>query len=160
MPEGATRRRLTDILQDIRTRYDGPAFLPHVTLVGGLQIERDFLIECTRRIAAAHQPFTIKLGQAEMTSHRFRDLFIHAGPVDLLSRAHAIACNVLGGIPHTHFMPHLSLLYGSHSRGLKERIICEIGSGLPAQFKVGNLYLYETDGQVRRWREVAKSPLG
>ena len=58
------------------------------------------------------------------------------------------------------FMPHVSLLYGRHSQQLKERIARAIVSDLPLKFKVRKLYLYNTQGRVHRWHEVAQFPLG
>ena len=157
MPEGVTRRRLTGILHELSRRYRGPEFLPHVTLLGSLQIDRDILIKKSRRVAAALHPFTIKLKNVGMTRQYFRDLFVHAGPHETLHEAHWRASRILAVPADSAFMPHLSLLYGAHSERLKERIAGEMR--LPAQFRVRNLYLFETQGPVRSWHEVARFPL-
>ncbi len=156
MPEGSTRHRLSEILQELSRRYRGPEFPPHVTLVGSIRGDRDELIEKSRRVSAVLEPMTLRLGNIGMMREYFRDLFIHAGPLDLLRKSHVAASKILVCPADPDFMPHLSLLYGSHSQSLKEKITDEIGAKLPGQFKVRNLRLYATEGEVATWHEVTK----
>jgi len=52
-------------------------------------------------------------------------------------------------------MPHLSLLYGSYPRFLKEQIICTVPTSLSVQFTASAVTLFRVEGhRPNEWRRV------
>jgi 2'-5' RNA ligase len=156
MPEGAVRDRLALILKRLSSRCKAPEFPPHVTLVGSIVSEHEELIQKSALVAAAIQSITIRLGKIDFRDEYFQTLFVHAGPKAQLQQAYRAACRILGREAAPDFMPHLSLLYGTFPQTLKNKIIAELGGQLRVQFKVRSLCLYQTQGAVERWRQVAE----
>ena len=156
MPEGEVYERLTLILHRLSVRLNAPEFSPHVTLLGGCVGERRELIRRSAQVAAALRPFAIRLEGIDFRDEYFRSLFVHAVLTEPLRKAHQAACQAFGRRREPAFMPHLSLLYGNFPQSLKEGLIAEIGPRLDVQFKVRSLHLYQTRGEPRRWRQVAR----
>lgn len=154
VPEGPAGERLAETLRRLGARYHGPAFPPHVTLVGSFSGDRADLMERSRQAAAALKPRLVRLGRLDFTDAYFRDLFVHAGPLSTLHNAHRLACEILGVKSAPDFTPHLSLLYGNHPGKLKQQITAELRGRLALQFKVRRLCLYDTSGDVENWHEV------
>jgi 2'-5' RNA ligase len=159
MPEGLARRRLEQLLRELSARYRGPEFLPHVTLLGSCVGERDEMIRRSSLVANLLTPFTIRLGKIDFRDEYFRCLFVHAGPLVPMRNAYHGACRKFNRTPDPDFMPHLSLLYGNFPQALKEEAMAELGPRLNVQFKVRNLYLFQTHGEVRNWHEVVRFPI-
>jgi len=155
MPRGDVCERLSRIIHQLSARYAAPEFSPHVTLLGGCVGPRRELICRSARVAASLRPFTIRLEKIDFRDEYFRCLFVHAALVEPLRKAHHAARQAFGHDREPPFMPHLSLLYGSFPRSLKEEVIRAIGPRLAVQFKVRSLHLYRTHGAPRYWRRVA-----
>jgi 2'-5' RNA ligase len=155
MPAGDVRERLSHIILRLAGRYGAPQFAPHVTLLGSCAGPLRELVIRTGRVAAAIRPFAIRLGQLDYLDEYYRCLFVHAQLTEPLRIAHLKASHVLGGGRQPVFMPHLSLLYGSFPRSLKEELVSELGPRLDVEFKVRSLHLYRTRGEPARWRRAA-----
>ena len=159
MPEGKVRDRLTLTLHNLSVRHEAPEFPPHVTLLGSCMGERDEMMRRSSLVAGALKPFTVRLGKLDFRDEYFRCLYLHAGPAEPLRNAHQAACRIFCRSPEPDFMPHLSLLYGNYPVNLKENVMAELGLRLNVQFKVRNLHLFQTHGEVENWREVAQFPI-
>src|SRR5271157_4887315 len=96
MPGGDLRDRLSGILHQLSARYGAPEFPPHVTLLGSCVCERREVIERSARVAAALQPFTIRLEELDFRDEYFRCLFVHAALTAPLRNAYQIACHEFG----------------------------------------------------------------
>jgi 2'-5' RNA ligase len=112
------------------------------------------LIRQSACVASAFRPLVVRLEAIDFLDEYFRCLFVHAALAEPLRKAHQAACQAFGHDREPPFMPHLSLLYGSFPRSLKEAVVAEMGPRLEVQFKVRSLHLYRTHGDPRHWRRV------
>lgn len=153
-PTGDVCDRLSQILRRLSSRYGGPEFCPHVTLLGGCVGPRREVIRQSACVAAFLRPFIIRLEGIDFRGEYFRCLFVHAALTEPLRKAHRAACQVFGCWREPALMPHLSLLYGNFPCSLKQEMIAELGLRLDVQFKVRSLHLYRTQGEPQYWRRV------
>ena len=141
VPTGAVYSRLADVISDLSTRYQGPAFVPHLTLLGRLEGEERVLVDRTHQLARVLQPFEVRLQAPACTATYFRCLFLPAEPSSPLLDAHRQATQICNVQPTGAFDPHVSLLYGEFPERVKDEIIKALPLDLPGTFAVSRLQL-------------------
>jgi 2'-5' RNA ligase len=159
MPAGDVYDRLSGIIQRLSSRYGGPQFAPHVTLLGrcvGPVLE---LMRKTAAVAAGSRALRIRLEAIDFLDEYYRCLFVHAAPSEPLRKAHRAACHAFGHAREPAFMPHLSLLYGNSPQSFKKQAIEELGHRLDIQFTARSIHLYRTHGDPGQWRRMARFAL-
>jgi hypothetical protein len=143
--------------------FGGPAFLPHITLWGRVDLAAG---EARRRAAElAGEMCPLALGAAGLG---FRDLYYQALFVPLavtgpLWRAYQRAAQIFAGVAEPPpFLPHLSLAYteataAERLRGAARRVTA--GSLPDVSFTVTELALIHAAGGPGDWREVTRYSL-
>ncbi len=155
MPRGDVHEQLARVLHGLAAQCGAPEFPPHVTLLGSIVGERREVVRKSAELATLLHPFTIRLGKIDYLDAYFRCLFVRAAATAPLREAHRSARTLLERPREPAFMPHLSLLYGNFTPSFKEGLIAKLGPRMDLEFKVRSLGLYSTDGEPRRWRQVA-----
>lgn len=155
-PEGEVRGKIIELMGRLRERGGGPAFEPHVTLVGGIDADARDAESKLDRLAARIRPFTLKLGRLDWREERFRCLFALVEPSAELAAARRAALKVFGGAPADPYEPHLSLLYGEIDGALKRELAAAAGGRLDASFEAA-VELVDTSRSipVERWHTLA-----
>jgi len=96
----------------VARRGEGPAFTPHVTLVGDLRSDPAETLAAVHGVASSVLPLSIRFEGIETGTSFFRSVFLRVHPTAELLRAHRASCEALGVTPNQDFDPHLSLAYG------------------------------------------------
>jgi len=159
MPAGDVYDRLSGIIQRFSSRYGGPTFAPHVTLLGQCVGPIRELMRKTAAVAAGSRPLSIRLQAIDFLDEYYRCLFVRGAPSEPLRKAHRAACHAFGRKREPAFMPHLSLLYGNFPQSLKKQAIEEMGPPLDIQFTARRIHLYRTHGDPSQWRRMARFAL-
>ena len=133
--------RLAGVIADLSTRYDGPAFDPHLTLLGKLEGEQESLVDRTRQFARTLQPFEVRLKEPGYESSYFRCLLLPVEPSQTLLAAHQRATQIFDAQPASAFDPHVSLLYGLFPERVKRKIITALPPDLPSSFPLSRFQL-------------------
>lgn len=156
-PEGETRARIIEVMRRLRERGGGPAFEPHVTLLGGIEAEAADAGSKLERLTARIRPITLALGRIDWREERFRCLFAVVAPSAELAAARRAAVEVFGVVPAGPYEPHLSLLYGEIDAALKRELAAAAGGGLDLSFEAAAVELVDTSRNipVERWRTLA-----
>ncbi|MYA27836.1 MAG: 2'-5' RNA ligase family protein [Nitrospira sp. SB0666_bin_27] len=141
VPTGEVYDRLAGVIADLSARHHGPAFDPHLTLLGRLEGEEEVLVDRTRQFARALHPFDVRLKEPGYEAQYFRCLFLPAEPSPPLLQVHQRATQIFNAQPTSPFDPHVSLLYGLFPESLKQEIIKALPPGLPGIFPVSRLQL-------------------
>jgi 2'-5' RNA ligase len=158
-PGGAVRARLRRLIERLASQHGTAAFVPHVTLLGGLAGRRDAVLAKAESLAHGIRPFVIQLTRADMHDYFFEALFIHARHSPAPVRANRLARSVFGKPGGRKFMPHLSLLYGDLPVAAKEAILDRIGRRFDLAFAVRHVELWAIRGGPKQWRRVKRIPL-
>ena len=141
VPTGAVYDRLAGVIADLSVRYDGPAFDPHLTLLGRLEGEEASLVDRTHQLARALQPFEVRLKEPGYEEQYFRCLFLPAEPSSPFLEAHRQTTQIFDAQPTSAFDPHVSLLYGMFPENLKREIINALPADLPGTLLLSRLQL-------------------
>lgn len=160
MPKDEVYEKYARIIGDLSQRFGTPNFEPHVTLVGGLKGSAD-LIEGATRLLSTMSPsrrILIALREFGTEDFYFRALYLKAQRSNILQLLNERANLVFKRPIDSGYMPHLSLLYGDLTEGEKQQIIGGLNLKLPDQFVIDGLHLWQTEGEVRDWKQVSEYP--
>jgi 2'-5' RNA ligase len=91
---------------------EGPAFTPHVTLLGDLRVDRAATVAAAGAVVERFLPLSIRFEGIDTGSSFFRSVFLRVHASAELVGAHRALCEALGVAPAAPFEPHLSLAYG------------------------------------------------
>ena len=141
VPAGAVYDRLAGVIAGLSARYQGPAFDPHLTLLGRLEGEEGAMVDRTHQLARALQPFEVRLKAPACAPAYFRCLFLPAEPSPPLLEAHRQATQIFNAQPADAFDPHVSLVYGLFPESAKQEIIKALPLDLPGNFAASRLQL-------------------
>lgn len=161
VPKGEANEKYARIIGDLSQRYGTPSFEPHVTLIGGLKGLADSIEGTTSLLStmSTSRRILITLREFGTEDFYFRALYLRAWKSGILQLLNEGANLVFKRPIDLSYMPHLSLLYGDLTREEKQQIIGGLNLKLPDKFVVDSLHLWQTEGEVRDWKQVAEYPL-
>ncbi|APW36431.1 hypothetical protein RD110_03805 [Rhodoferax koreense] len=117
MPAAPDAAELQALVDELAPQFGQPAFVPHVTIQGDLDLPLDVLVGHVRGLAAAWPVQTWPVGEVERSDFFFRCLYlrfaVHAAFDGLQRQAQASTGTAEGLSPY----PHLSLAYGQVQPG-------------------------------------------
>ena len=157
VPTGEVYDRLAGVIADLSARHHGPAFDPHLTLLGRLEGEEASLVDRTHQLARALHPFDVRLGEPRYEAQYFRCLFLPAEPSPAILDVHQQATQIFNAQPASAFDPHVSLLYGLFPESLKQEIIKALPPDLPSAFLASRLQLIRAESTNPRDWHVAET---
>lgn len=160
MPSGETYDKLAGKISDLSLKYNTPNFLPHITLMGGVEGSQEEGIEKTSKLASLIKPFKVELTYIDYLDYYFQCLFVRCKETRKLIEANERARKVFGRESDPAYMPHLSLIYGDFTHETKNGIVGEIGKQFNISFGVDKIHLYSTNGEVKDWFKIGEFSLG
>lgn len=156
VPAGAGYERLAGVIADLSTRHHGPAFDPHLTLLGRLEGEQEALVGLTQQLARALPSFEVRLDAPSYEPLYFRCLYLPVRPCPPIQEAHRRATQIFGHKSTSAFEPHVSLLYGLYPQRVKQEIIKALPPDLPGPLPLSRLQLIRAGStNPQDWQIVA-----
>ncbi len=152
--------RLTRCIAEVAARFRTPTFIPHVTLLGGLNDHG--LYGKVEKLAGSLKPYQMRLGELDSDDTYFKILFSKIEQTTAVMHARTLA-RQLFKVNEEAYAPHLSLAYGNLSSEQVDVLKDEIARTyyLPgAEFLVREIHLWRTEGTVFGWYELEAFPLG
>jgi 2'-5' RNA ligase len=156
MPSGKINEELKKTISKLSHEFAGPVFLPHVTLLGNLDSDKQELLSHTQQLAAHIRPFQVTLTTVDFFDEYFWCLFLRTQETAPLLEAEREARMIFHREQDPNFMPHLSLLYGNFELLTKKQIIEAIGHEFNISFSVRHINLFSTTGKPMDWYRVQK----
>ncbi|WOL11146.1 cyclic phosphodiesterase-like [Canna indica] len=161
VPPEEVRDRIKKIMAALRSEFGGPAFEPHITVVGAISLAPEDALRRFRSACATLAPYPARVTAAARGTFFYQCVFFLIDPIPEVMEASARACNHFGFQSSTPYMPHLSLLYADISDEDKERArqrVEELDKEiLGLSFQVSTLALYKTDTEdksLESWEQV------
>lgn len=151
MPEGETQDRLEVLISRLSRKLLTPVFLPHVTLIGEIEIPEEEMIAKTTKLAKDVLPLDLVLGACDKGQDYYHHLFLQIEPSQHLNNAYDSACRIFRRGKPEPYQPHLSLVYGDLGADVQAGLAEDIGDSQYGLFRASTLYLYKTYGAVSEW---------
>ena len=160
-PTGPILERLQELIRRLTARFGGQWPRPHVSLLGGIELQSEGAEARLETLCARLQPVPIRLGRLEGRNEPLRCFYAVVEPSSELLTAHHAACEVFGLQPPDAFQPHLSLLYGHVDAPTKERLARELGGRLDLSFVAHSVHLVNATASVpvAHWHTLHECPL-
>lgn len=159
VPKGNAARVLGSWIETLATRLRGPVFEPHVTLLGSPLEDGPEIRETLREIGRSSKRFTVSTRGAGIEEHPFRALFL---PVPMTGGLWSLRQNVrevLAPEESNHYLPHVSLYYGSAPLAERVSALAELKLPPEVTFEAEEIQLMEVNGGPEDWHSVATFPL-
>ena len=160
MPEGNSHERLSQTIDRLAARLGTVRFAPHVTLLPGLSRPQASVVEGARTLAAGLGPFSVGFSAVGGVDQHFRCLFLRVRAGRAVGEAHSRAAQQFGRDADPSFDPHLSLVYGTLDSAERTRLARQLSGEMAASFEARRLHVWQTDGAVGDWQEIAVFDLG
>ncbi|WP_437736073.1 2'-5' RNA ligase family protein [Sorangium sp. So ce1335] len=155
IPGGAPRARLQGLIEALARETGGPAFAPHLTLLGGLRGDGGDLAAGLRRLGGARAPVTLEARGPATGSAYHQCVFLDVAPAEPLLALRRAAAAALGA-PETPFRPHVSLVYGDLPAERREALAADprVLALAREAWSAERLELWAVEGETDRWRCV------
>lgn len=158
-PSGMVYDMLMKTIADLSKAYQAPLFEPHVTLLSSLPGTEKEITARASQLGTSLQTFDIHLTEPAYGEKYFECVFLKARKTRELVNAHEQAGNLFAK-ESSHFMPHVSLLYGHYSVEHKTMITATLPESLCCTFAVDTLYLISARSEnPKDWASILTVPL-
>ena len=156
-PEGAVQNALQSSIASFAERGGTPTFLPHVTLLGGIQGDEETLIEHIRRLAAVASSIPVRATTVDTGDRYHFCFYMLCEHTPELVDMHATALLAFGMPQGEGYEPHISLAYGLADDRLRAAFTSEV-SPESFDFIATSISLWHARGLPNEWRKVASFP--
>ncbi|EFJ50788.1 hypothetical protein VOLCADRAFT_120612 [Volvox carteri f. nagariensis] len=130
MPKGKLGDQLRSEIAHLAQRYGGPAFPPHVTVLGDIEKSREEVQALAKELAAQVKKYRINFVEVTQGTFFYQNVFMLVAKDDGTMAAAAAARSVYG-MTTPPYMPHLSLLYADMDDAEKAKVV---------EYETGRLY--------------------
>lgn len=158
LPPPPVYAALSRTIRKLAVDFGGPTFRPHITLQWTTVSSKQLAVARTQQLTNAISALTVYLASVGYEDSYYKSLFLAVEPTVALSMAHNVATKVFGG-GDAPYHPHLSLLYGRYSAQRKSAAIEMCRGMVGISFRVRQLQLLRTTGEVYTWSAIARYSL-
>jgi hypothetical protein len=164
---GPTRTAFQEVIDQLASKWNAPSFLPHITLLGNIDIEEKELMQRVNTLEKGRRRFSLELGPVQTEDSVFKSLYLPVcidqwivnlvklrewvysafHPSDPLGRAENFP--VRG-----QYMPHLSLMYKKLPHTTMVRQVIPSLPEFHKYFDVDSLEVWKTQGPVSDWQRI------
>ena len=113
VPEPALEAELTKLVRALAPVFGMPAFAPHATVQGDLDLSADDAEMLARELVAGEAPLAWRAWGLQWTEHPFRTFFVAFDRADRFNALRDRAAKLTGSRDGLSPFPHLSLAYGN-----------------------------------------------
>ncbi len=158
-PSGEAKLVLEKAIVSLATKYGGPVFSPHLTVLAGLpDSDEATLIEKAETLSTSAHPLTLSLEGFATQDSYFKALYLTTTNQEQVMTLHQRAQELFNISDSKDYVPHVSLLYGLYSEEEKKESVATLASLIPISFPVSSLTLWKTPGETTTWKRIAEFP--
>ncbi|HKI46833.1 MAG TPA: hypothetical protein VKA08_16000 [Balneolales bacterium] len=151
-------RELEKLIYDNQQLVQEPAFIPHITLLSGIEPEPDlsYRFQSLRRLTPG---FTLRCRESGRGSDYFHCLYIPVIISAKLKWLRKRAENIFTFSSTRTFQPHISLMYSDPRSTLVSNGISLLTDFTAREVNVVRLELWNTNGSVDNWKCIYREKL-
>lgn len=148
------------LINDLSLRTSTSVFSPHVTLLGQLPHDLEWLTAQFTTFFQQQPCLHIELHRMELQDQYFRSVILNVVPNPELHRLHTQALVGFRAEKIQPFLPHLSLLYSDLTLSTKKALIDSCETTFTSNVSLSEVHLVDTSGSPDQWQVVLKARLG
>ena len=146
-----------NVILQLSRKYKTKSFIPHITVVGDLDLDFEIIKERVYELLRDVKPFTILMEDVSYTEEYFTSLFLNAKSNELMKLG--VLARRIFASKKGDYIPHLSLLYGNIS---KENKINESNIILRKEFICNSVCIVKSSSSIPEdeWEILEEVQLG
>ena len=156
IPEDETCKKLQAEIDHLSRHFSSPPFIPHITLLGQLDMEEEVVRRKFFELSTAANQMTLGLGEIVYQDVFFRSIVYHVEETETLMELNQMARSKFRRDSDPPFFPHLSLLYSHEGEAAKRHAINTRGITGPSSIIISRLELVHTLGRVEDWETILR----
>ena len=163
VPEAALETELARLVRALAPVFGMPAFAPHATVQGDLDLTADDAEMLARELVARESPLAWRAWGIQWTEHPFRTFFVAFDRADRFNALRDRSAKLTGSRDGLSPFPHLSLAYGNlpvREKIARSRPLNGAFEGRTITFDRLVVALSGKDVPIAEWKAVATIPLG
>jgi hypothetical protein len=163
VPEPALEAELGKLVRALAPVFGMPAFAPHATVQGDLDLSADDAEMLARELVAGEAPLAWRAWGIQWTEHPFRTFFVAFDRADRFNALRDRSAKLVGSRDGLSPFPHLSLAYGNlpvREKIARSRPLAGAIDGRSMTFDRLVVALSGREVPVDEWKTVATIPLG
>lgn len=163
VPEEPVERELSTLVRALAPVFGMPAFAPHATVQGDLDLAADDAETLARELVAGGAPLAWRSWGIQWTEHPFRTFFVAFDRADRFNALRERSAKLTGSREGLSPFPHLSLAYGTlpvREKIARSRPLAPAFEGRTIKFDRLVVALSGKEVPIEEWRAVATIPLG
>jgi 2'-5' RNA ligase len=158
VPDASCAAPYEQAMAELRSRWGGPTFRPHLTLTSGLKGSEDEVITRFQELAQNQPQLRLPAGRLLVSGEHYQAVIITATVTpELAALRHRYRS--AWGLDEASFRPHLSLVYGSIPNQAWAGIEKDWAEHPWPDMAIGRLALWRLQGEVEDWQAVASAEL-
>ena len=159
LPHSDNHKELAQLIINLSQKYDGPCFLPHITLLAGMHGSENELVIKASELAAKMKAFSVKTNAIETQDSFYKSLYLKIVETKPLSESRQQAETLFHPKQEDDFMPHLSLLYGKQPEQDKQEIMANLKNKTRLDLLIDRVALISAIGPPEEWTTVSTEQL-
>ena len=138
-------RELDNLISSYAEDYGTPDFMPHVTLVGGVEKNLKMIEEKVDSLTEDVEPIQVSFNSTHFSTTRHQCIYILVEPTEKLLKLREKLREDLE-MPENMYVPHLSLVYSDMELSERGNIHSSLDD-LPEGFKADRVMIFDTSTQ-------------
>ncbi len=122
IPGGAVSQEIQELISKLQASVGQPVFGPHVTLISGLSLREDEIINRAKILVDNHPAAKVEIERAVWGYTFFQRYYFVLRSIEQLLVLHKEALQIFGETNSGKYLPHVSLEYADHTRFPEESI--------------------------------------
>ena len=149
------------LIQKYCQEYHTPYFEPHITLVAGINGDKDSIAERVKLLSKEISPFQVTINKISHSEYYYRCVILELVLTHELEQALKTTKKLFDISDTLTFLPHISIVYGDMNIKDRSHISTELNYMLYKTTRVENLTLLHasTDMPPEDWRTVLRCNL-
>lgn len=163
VPEAPVEQELGRLVRALAPVFGKPAFAPHVTVQGDIELSADDAEMLARQLVEGEGPLAWRAWGIQWTEHPFRAFFVAFDRADRFRTLTERSAKLTGSREGLSPFPHLSLAYGSlpvREKIARSRPLSAAFEGRTMTFDRLVVALSGKDVPIEEWKPVATIHLG
>lgn len=148
-----TDNKLLNIVKDLSVKYNGPVFMPHLTILSSVRGEESEIHLKTKEFAGSIKAIKAEFGEISYSTTHFQNVFVRVKANPEIMTAHLKAREKFGLTdPNAFYMPHISLLYGDQNMQERQDILDNLNFKIEPEFTINKVVLVPYADSPSKWR--------